>query len=657
MAYPEVIILSPGMSQEVDVIFRPVEYEPYDDTVYFKMLDGSSGGFHVPVQAFIDKLIVSVPYGVDLGYCPTHQITSMTFRLENSGEVDAPFRWEAPIPFVLEPMQGVIPIGKHIDIKISIYPVDASVFVAQAVCYVGEGKEDSAIIPYPIISTKISAIGKYTYIVLSETEVNYGEVLSGTPLDKLKKEVLLRNNSVVPAEFQLERCDNDTDEVFDIFPRSGIIDALSFVTIHVVYHPLAMGCYSLDRYTFRTPGNSCTTLTLKGMSTAPVVSLYKENLLKPSDLANETVKNDGPLTAVKSLPFVDGSPANSINFRDVEVGKIETRVLFLKNDTNKPVMFCVMAYEECTFRLYPKQGVIPALASTYPVKISFSPDSPINYYRRIFILISDALPLFMDCMGSGYIRAKGEIKEQRPWPLRHAHVQAYRNRSDKGMSRLDPDELEKIYKDFQEGAARVPSEMFALVGLNGTRALSVTALQNPLTRTGETTRVAIAPAHELFISDNDDTAKDITIDKSELDFGYTPYGKTSDHKTVVITNNTYGKVCVIWKLPKTGSESDFVVEPMTCDVSSSSSQKFKVYFKPLQSDRNYLSELEVFVYFKNQRTFRLVTDACMTPPWCLALNCCGHTFETGQLLAKVMITGGTHSFRFSTYSPTHPPTH
>jgi hypothetical protein len=33
----------------------------------------------------------------------------------------------------------------------------------------------------------------------------------------------------------------------------------------------------------------------------------------------------------------------------------------------------------------------------------------------------------------------------------------------------------------------------------------------------------------------------------------------------------------------------------------------------------------------------------MTPPWCLALNCCGHTFATGQLLAKVMITGGNIS--------------
>jgi hypothetical protein len=58
-----------------------------------------------------------------------------------------------------------------------------------------------AIIPYPVISVKLSAISKYAYIVLSETEIKYGEVLSGTPLAKTKRDVVLRNNSVVPAEF------------------------------------------------------------------------------------------------------------------------------------------------------------------------------------------------------------------------------------------------------------------------------------------------------------------------------------------------------------------------------------------------------------------------------------------------------------------------
>lgn len=52
MAYPDPINLSPGLTQEVDVVFRPVEYKPYDDTIYIKMLDGiDENGFHIPVRA------------------------------------------------------------------------------------------------------------------------------------------------------------------------------------------------------------------------------------------------------------------------------------------------------------------------------------------------------------------------------------------------------------------------------------------------------------------------------------------------------------------------------------------------------------------------------------------------------------------------------
>jgi hypothetical protein len=102
----------------------------------------------------------------------------------------------------------------------------------------------------------------------------------------------------------------------------------------------------------------------------------------------------------------------------------------------------------------------------------------------------------------------------------------------------------------------------------------------------------------------------MTIDKSELDFGYTPYGSLSDHKTVVITNNTFGKVCVVWKLPKiNGVESDFTVDPMTVDLPPSSSHKFKVYFKPLQSDRNYLSGTHSLTHLLTHSLAHLLTHS------------------------------------------------
>lgn len=50
------------------------------------------------------------------------------------------------------------------------------------------------------------------------------------------------------------------------------------------------------------------------------------------------------------------------------------------------------------------------------------------FTRRIFCLLENQQPLVMDSMGTGYLVAKGEVQEQRPAPLRHAHVQAFRNR-------------------------------------------------------------------------------------------------------------------------------------------------------------------------------------------------------------------------------------
>jgi hypothetical protein len=65
------------------------------------MLDGVPGhGFHVPVRATINKLILSCIREMDLGFCSTHQFTIKSFQLVNEGEVDAPFQWDLPSPFV-----------------------------------------------------------------------------------------------------------------------------------------------------------------------------------------------------------------------------------------------------------------------------------------------------------------------------------------------------------------------------------------------------------------------------------------------------------------------------------------------------------------------------------------------------------------------------
>jgi predicted transcriptional regulator len=47
---------------------------------------------------------------------------------------------------------------------------------------------------------------------------------------------------------------------------------------------------------------------------------------------------------------LEGSPNNSINFRDLEIGKNETRVIYLKNETDKEIFYCIIADEGGVFR-------------------------------------------------------------------------------------------------------------------------------------------------------------------------------------------------------------------------------------------------------------------------------------------------------------------
>lgn len=685
LLYPEEIILSPGIFKEVDVIFRPVEYEPYDDTIYIKILDGVPGnGFHVSVGATIDKLIVTCPENLDLAYCTTHQFTTKTFLLTNTGEVDAPFEWDPPVPFILNPSSGTIAVGKSLEIVVSLMPEDASVYVSQAVCHVGTGIH--AIIPNPIIRITLSAKAKYAHICLSQPEVSFEEVVSGVSPPRQK--LLLKNTSPVPAEFSLIRYDTDRDEVFNIYPKEGIVPAMSDITVTVSYSALAMGCFSLDRYTFRTPGNCNAILTCKGTSIAPKVTLFKEGtpkLTKSSDMMHLTMDQQKELLettkVIGGFTFFEAAPEFSLNFRDVEVGKVESRIFYLRNDSIRDTPFSIIADENATFKMSPKQGIIPSMYKLWPIKVIFSPMRPSNYYRRFFVLVGDGLPLFYDCLGTGYIRAKGEIKEQRPAPLRHAHIQAYRNRAVQGLGIISPDELNSMYEDEADS-----SLYFAKAGKIGTKALSVANVHRSLTRTGEAVRTLVAPAHEFFISDTDSSSRDITMNKVTLDFGYTPHLKNSTAKTVTIRNHTRSKVSVEWQIPtigstekknsksinsneddlgkddsmsstlKTSRESEvissgkaerelasqqaFAVIPSLSEINPGDITTFEVSFCPKQSNRNYVSELEAFVYFKNQRTFRLVNDHSLTPPWCLTLFSVGHTFQTGQLLAKAQMLGG-----------------
>lgn len=148
MNFPTVITLSPGMLTTLDVAFRPVKLEEYDDFVGFHVhvIEGGvaavSGRFRVPVLARIAALKVEIPHGVDFGFCPTKETTLQSFKLHNCGQIDALFDWTVPAagehgsPFAVRPETGRVKAGASIELVASFCPASASVYVTTTACTV-----------------------------------------------------------------------------------------------------------------------------------------------------------------------------------------------------------------------------------------------------------------------------------------------------------------------------------------------------------------------------------------------------------------------------------------------------------------------------------------------------------------------------------------
>ncbi|RLN68917.1 hypothetical protein BBP00_00000731 [Phytophthora kernoviae] len=264
MNFPTVMTLSPGMLTTLDVAFRPVKLEEYDDFVGFSVhvIEGGvaavTGRFRVPVMARIAALKVEIPFGVDFGFCPTKETTLQRFMLHNCGQIDALFDWTVPAagehetPFTVQPESGALKAGASVELAASFFSTSASVYVTTAACTVRPNTEEQ--FAQALVETmKISGISKFTHLSVSEAELNFGEVLVGAPNTSrapTEKEFVLRNRSLVRASFSIENVESDHDPRFFFSPLNGVVEAESTVTIKVRYSPLSAGTFTHDHHRF-----------------------------------------------------------------------------------------------------------------------------------------------------------------------------------------------------------------------------------------------------------------------------------------------------------------------------------------------------------------------------------------------------------------------
>ena len=102
------------MACSVDVSFRPIEREPYNDTIEFVT---TQGNFYIGVVATLPEFGVKMQKYLDFGFSTVKEESVKTFTLRNVGEVDAPYELLSEFPFTVSPAKGNIRPGKMENIR------------------------------------------------------------------------------------------------------------------------------------------------------------------------------------------------------------------------------------------------------------------------------------------------------------------------------------------------------------------------------------------------------------------------------------------------------------------------------------------------------------------------------------------------------------
>jgi hypothetical protein len=604
MEFPATAKVGPGMSYVVEVSFRPIVLEAYEDSIEFMT---SLGTFTIPIRATLLSRSFSVPPFFEFGFCPTMEETLGQFQVVNDGELPLTFNWSVEAPFEISPRAGVLDPGSDrrteleafdylalrsqaemagikkppqdkdaivacileaenrvCTVTARFFPKEGSVFVGVAVCTV-DG--------LPPAEMKLTGVGKFTYLSTDLQELDFGDVQTG---DSATRTFTITNQSLVNASLKIVNLEENEGDIFKFslpFPVS--IPPEETMEVTVTYSPHCTGMFSSEHFEIVTPGGNVVPITCQGLSVGPEISFS----------------------------------TTSMNFGDVISGHEVKRSFRISNMSTLDAEYQVLAEKDGVFEFSSVAGNIPC--QMYPGKagyidlfITFKPTTPCNYWKRVFVLLKNQAPLYMDIFGTCY------DDKRRPAPFSQRHIDAYRDREAEGQGLYSPDELQEM-------------QLQSTAVFDATREiqLSEEELWN-----------------EIFLEYND-PSRPVRVEEISVDFGSCSVTRMSEYKTVTVVNSAHAKVTCNWILP-----NDWVkVFPESGDVlPNGGSTTFQISFRPGAENMYYGCTLEAFISFKTMRNFRLVTDKSFVPPWHVEVAVQGHTFPGGaeHFLPKVGLPGG-----------------
>ncbi|XP_074857085.1 cilia- and flagella-associated protein 65 [Carettochelys insculpta] len=575
--FPQPIVLSPGMSLALPIIFRPLEKKEYKDSICFEKPEGE---FSVALRATLPHHELLFPAAIQLPLCAVQDSTEASFPLRNVGDLVTLFNWETPRPFHLMPISGMLEPGSECMVKVSFQPQVALVYDVIATCWFGDHEEQEK-------TVKLRAIAKYPHLLVNvlggpceDVEAGdfrdvlcFGSVAVGTTMER---HVEICNPSMVNVPLKVERAKEPLlrDHVFSCDVTQAIVPANGKLLLSVRFSPETVGVQSVDYFTIMPVGNlTQTVLKVTGSCKGPLVSLQQS--------------------------FVD--------FGWLSLGECLVQPLEISNVSDVPAYYQFdIDGRESVFSFDRPCGVLSGVA-TLVLRVTFRPTHPIICYRRVVCLIHHQDPLFLDLFGTCHSDAT------KPAILQPRHLSWYRTNLARGLTFYPPDILSSMLR---EGKLQVDESRALMLPpqVRQDKPPGEYPYIDPMTEyfhDGITSDFTVFPPH-------------VSVSIREFDFGCCAQLQV-EPLPLCLTNHTKGKITVTW----TGSpETPFRVTPETCDIPPLKSTAFRLLFQPSQLNMLYAAELEGFAFYKVLRHYsNIEEDSTMCPSWCLTIRVRGHTFE------------------------------
>lgn len=596
MPFPEYKRLSPGMFTKVNVVFRPVHMEPYDDVIEFLVRNQSQvRSFYIRVASELSTTKAELPRCLDFGFCAVNELSERHVPLKNTGQTLVNFEWNVGPPFNITPRKGSLEPGKTLQCVASVVPKAAEVVVTSIACKI-EGIEA---LPF-----KMSCIGKYTFLSLSEARVNFGTRPPGKA-GRVEKELWLRNHATVPASFRISREPSQLTPVFSVEAEADVVPANESIKVIVRYTPFSPKSFTCTYFSISTPGGNTLRLQCVGGCDAAQLSLTTSG-----DKGSHAFLEFGECEVFENNPDKQAKVTHTV------------KALTLRNTGSCPLFFSFHAPADEAFKFLDKAyGQIGAEAEK-SLRVQFHPRRVGNFYSKLFCLVNDSVPACVEFLGTGY---NPEDKQgNRPFPFTYKHVLVQQQRISRGIAHCSADKLARLNPG--------QSDSFTDLCVEPAAPNNNTARSGCFTVNDLQTLAAFFHMPDKYTPAATLAQRMPVVSSVEnIDFGCCGAGETAVQREFHVQNNTEAKVSCVWSVSRSREVPPgvFEVVPQATDISPNRTQRFTVIFRAPAANCFFHAELKAQVYHKCNRSFKLVKEHTFVPPWALHLSLDANTFPNG----------------------------